>query len=292
MGQLSWTFVGESGQRYNVGIYHNAKSGHLLVYCNRRILLIDFQVLESKKYSFFIEDELCELDIERKGDRFAYGFEFNKKVDTPLNRLRNRQERRSWWLAFFFFVGVAVMAALVVVGVQFFRQRSLDKHRDELLATNGKVTVAQVRLDSARQQVEYFFVAEGQTISEKIPFAAMTSGQWPVFPLQSGDEFKVTYAEGEASVHRINWMEPTGRQIEKYKNCVLEKHLLLHPGMATELAKCHIQTGYELAGLNGLADFYFQDLSPEQNRQHNQLTYLRLVRDVPWSQRSKEKCWE
>ena len=48
--------------------------------------MLDFRVLKSKEYSFFIDDELCELTIEKKGDHFFYSFEFNRKADTPLNR--------------------------------------------------------------------------------------------------------------------------------------------------------------------------------------------------------------
>ena len=73
---------------------HGAESGHLMVYCNTNIVLIDFEILQSKTYSFFIEDELCELSIERKDDQFFYGFEINKKADTPLNRQRRKIEKQ------------------------------------------------------------------------------------------------------------------------------------------------------------------------------------------------------
>ena len=66
MGQLRWTYLGDSGQQYKVGLYHGENSGHLLLYVNSSPVLIDFSVSDSKKYSLFIGDELCDLVLEQK----------------------------------------------------------------------------------------------------------------------------------------------------------------------------------------------------------------------------------
>lgn len=90
---MQWTYIDDFGRRHNVGLYHGMRSGHLLVYCNKRILLIDFNVRNSKTYTFYINDELCDLSIERKNNKFAYGFEIDKKTETPKNLLRRKIER-------------------------------------------------------------------------------------------------------------------------------------------------------------------------------------------------------
>ena len=63
MSQMSWTYIADDGARYDVGLFHGDSTGHLLVYCNARIVVIDFSVLASKNYSFFINDELFYEDI-------------------------------------------------------------------------------------------------------------------------------------------------------------------------------------------------------------------------------------
>ena len=59
-----------------------------------KILIIDFKVRETKSYSFFIDEELCEINITRTNDKFIYTFEINKTVQTPLNAKRKKREKK------------------------------------------------------------------------------------------------------------------------------------------------------------------------------------------------------
>lgn len=93
MSQITWTYVDDDGYRHKVGLVHGDNSGHLLVYCNTRIVVIDFNVLTSKNYSFFINEELCDLAIEEKKGKFAYGFTIDQITDTPRNRGRRKMNR-------------------------------------------------------------------------------------------------------------------------------------------------------------------------------------------------------
>lgn len=93
MSQMTWTYVDDYGTSHKVGLFHGDHSGHLLIYCNTRILVIDFNVLQDKKYSFFINDELFDIHIERKDDIFSYGIEIDRKADTPRNARRRQRER-------------------------------------------------------------------------------------------------------------------------------------------------------------------------------------------------------
>ena len=88
MSQFNWTYLAPSGKKHHVGLFHGENTGHVMIYCNSKVVLVDFKVRETKSYSIFIEEELCEIGIERKADRFVYGFDINKEADTPLNRKR------------------------------------------------------------------------------------------------------------------------------------------------------------------------------------------------------------
>ena len=106
---MKWTYLDDYGRRYNVGLYHGSETGHLLIHCNGRVVVIDFNVLSTKKYSFLINDELCDVHVEQKDGRFAYGLEIDRKANTPGNRRRRKQERSN------IVKGVLMVAAFLLV---------------------------------------------------------------------------------------------------------------------------------------------------------------------------------
>ena len=114
MSQITWTYVDDDGYPHKVGLFHGNNSGHLLVYCNTRIVVIDFNVLTSKNYSFFINEELCDIAIEEKEGKFSYGFTIDQITDTPRNRGRRKmnrlQTRQTLMIAL---VSVIVITAMV-----------------------------------------------------------------------------------------------------------------------------------------------------------------------------------
>ena len=96
MSQMQWTYLDDRGGRYNVGLYHGSATGHLMIHCNGRIVVIDFNVFTNKKYSFLINDELCDLHVENNDGAFAYGLEINKDANTPANMRRKKRDRSDW----------------------------------------------------------------------------------------------------------------------------------------------------------------------------------------------------
>jgi len=72
MAQLNWTYFSLTGMPYSIDMYHGEESGHLILFVNSAIILIDFKQTESKKYSFFIEQQLLEFEIDKKQDTFEY----------------------------------------------------------------------------------------------------------------------------------------------------------------------------------------------------------------------------
>jgi hypothetical protein len=109
-----------------VGLYHGTQSGHLLVYCNSKIVLIDFKVRESKTYSMFLDEELLELKLDRKENTFFYSFQINKEADTPRNRQRIEDERRDLRQAVIVLAGFLLLVALSVLVVQWLNSSPLQ----------------------------------------------------------------------------------------------------------------------------------------------------------------------
>lgn len=113
MSQMTWIHIADDGSRHKVGLFHGDTTGHVLVYCNARIIVIDFNVTTSKKYSFFINDQLFDLEIEAKEGKFAYGFRPDQIADTPYNVATRKADRKQIWQVIFFGIGFVLLILLV-----------------------------------------------------------------------------------------------------------------------------------------------------------------------------------
>ncbi len=94
MAQIRWVYASPTQRQYAIGLYHGEKSRHVLLYVNNRISVIDFNVKEDKTYSFFIEEELCELSMQKTDTHWKYDFAINTVIQTPANIVRRKRELR------------------------------------------------------------------------------------------------------------------------------------------------------------------------------------------------------
>lgn len=112
---MQWVFCTDGGNRHRIGVYHGDNSGHVLVYCNTRIVAIDFCVWTDKTYSFFIDDELCNVILEKKPDGYAYGFKIDKKAETPKNLARKKRDAQDATKLILSLGGFVVVVTLIVI---------------------------------------------------------------------------------------------------------------------------------------------------------------------------------
>lgn len=111
MSQLSWTLLDDFGQQYEIGLYHGDRSKHVLIHINRKPIVVDFSVKETKQYSFYVGHELCEMKIEKDTDQYYYYFNTNQNADTPLNLARKQQSRK--YFMFIIVIGVAILLSIL-----------------------------------------------------------------------------------------------------------------------------------------------------------------------------------
>lgn len=83
-----------------------------MVYINGRVVVIDFNVLQTKSYSFLIEDQLCDLQVNNQNGSFAYNFSIDRKANTPGNIRRRKRERRDTIRSVAF--GVCLLSVILV----------------------------------------------------------------------------------------------------------------------------------------------------------------------------------
>lgn len=258
-----------------------------MVYLNTKVIIIDFQVLETKSYSFFIEEELCEIEVERKDDRFAYGFKINREVDTPLNRQRKAQEkadyRKGYWLAAGFF-GIILIGGLIFASA--YRQKK--KRLAESLTMTSRpvaVQVVQQRQDSVDLSFQLEFQGSKRDFLRSLPNEAINTP----FPLEAGDEFTLRFSLHNPSLHRLDFESITYTQLSRYRDRTIATHQRLHPELTQAQVSCQVDIAFQLYGIDGLANFYFQDQTVDNSSTYNQQTFQKLIRDLPYLEKA-EAC--
>lgn len=296
MAQYRWSYTGLHGKRYIVGLFHGPKTGHLMIYVNSKIVQIDFKVFEEKVYSFFIEEDLCEISVKKKNGVFGYDFQINKEVDTPLNRKRKAFNKVNRNRIITMFVGLVVFLALIITfGISQKRKKEREKERylQEMLAR--KTISATATIDSVLWNGGvasfYFKFYEGDFLRSRISLMdkAAVDLYTQGLPVLKGDEFMVTYNAWSDST-RLKLNEPTNLQLANFMYRAFEQEQKYHSHLTDEEMRCRVKCAYRVSGISGLADVYFQNETQESNPWHNKLTYNKLVRDIPFQEAFNEYC--
>lgn len=279
------------GKKHHVGLMHGAESGHLLVYCDANIILIDFMVLEDKTYTFFIDEQLCEISIEKKNGQFFYGFEINKKADTPRNRLRKKIESRHLKQSLLFLAGIITLIATFTYFMVQKESTSVADYHSVILQKSGEEGKAQI-LKVSSEEITYLYIVNGQSYSAETKasdksIVVLENGM----PMEEGDEFIVTYVPNNPNLNKIDYNRPTQQQINRYRQRAINQHLVFNPQTDSLHTVCLVDIAYETKGIKGLADFYFQKSSITENPRNNMQTYGRLVRAIPFQDKVSAKCW-
>jgi tRNA A-37 threonylcarbamoyl transferase component Bud32 len=116
MAQHAWNITGHQGNTYKLGLFHGDKTHHVVVHCNNRVIAIDFSVKESKTYSLFLDQELCELTIDHTGnDNYEYNCRINHDAATPLNEKRRQYREEEAKTERLRLIAAASVAAVMLV---------------------------------------------------------------------------------------------------------------------------------------------------------------------------------
>lgn len=293
MAQFNWLYLGDNGRQYNVGVFHGDRTGHLMVMCNARIVLIDFSVKDPKDYSFFIDDELFELSVKGQPGRYDYKCVINEEADTPRNRVRKKQKKLDFRKTVAL-IGVFILIIIGTLGFVMASQKSQSpEDRAANLSRDGMETVARVFLGEKASEktlatLRYSFIANGHVQEyEQVLDSAVANG----FPLQDGDEFRVRYLLNNPKTNRLELDRPTTKQLSRYLDRTIQQHQALNPSLSNSQAQCQVNVAYKLGGLKALAVVYHQDAPEQSHPVFNELSYKRLVRDIPFREAVEQSCW-
>ncbi len=293
MNKRHWIYAGPYGRHNKIGIMHDPYNGNLLIYYNDKVLQTDQKVFQPKSYKFFVDEELCEIQvIELRNGSFGYEFKFDYKAETKGNAIRKKWEKK-WklqgmsFLALFF--GTVIIGSFVFI---FFRTEFLESQ----LKRNGEYADVTMRfldrMGGGNYETFYHYATKsGEKYSSKIQFVRQKPTTPHGLPIENGDVFKIKYASNNIFNHKIDFNQPSNGTAVKLMQRVAEFHLKHHQGRIQQELYCEIQAAYDVAGLDGLASIYHQLKNPETNPKYNKDTYLKLIRDTPFEQ-AAEDCWD
>ncbi|MEL6656343.1 MAG: hypothetical protein AAFY48_18130 [Bacteroidota bacterium] len=281
MAQQQWTVPGYGGRKYRVGMYHGEDSGHLMVHCNNRIMLIDFGVKDSKNYSFFLDQELFELYLMRDNGSFSYDLRHNEDVDTPHNLRREQDRKTSRWRLI---AAGVVLSVFVIAGAIAWSNRPAKKQAIIDLLATGKGTTTEVSIFIADRRWQASYRAGDQV--QQIPISSIHPIKGKGLKLSEGDRFAARYAPDQPELLYIDWSEPTAATLERYQRQAMVYHASKHPELSRQQVGCQVRLAYALEGMDGLGFIIAQNR--KDTPKYNRNSYLRMTRSTEFRQGKKD----
>ena len=123
MGQQVWEMDSITGEHYTLGLYHGEESGHLMLYMNENIFLIDYNILENKIYQFYIGNEFMKLNIRKVNLIFEYSLEVDTESPTPLNQVYKKNKINDEKILLFGLIFISIILVGLFIYNYYFRYR-------------------------------------------------------------------------------------------------------------------------------------------------------------------------
>ena len=262
-----------------------------MIYVGKKVMVVDFNVRDSKTYSFFINDELCEVQLERKDLQMFYHFKINKDADTPRNKARKKTAKKHIKQSLIFF---ALIILAVILTAFYFNSKINQTSATAAEIINPAHTIGKIdiKIENEKQVITYFFVANQRNYNTKTTISETNKNVLDnTFPINSGDEFVIEYDAFNPKINRILFDKPSEKQLAIYLEKTLTQHAKLNPALEKKMMLCQLDIAYKLNGMTALADFYYQKSSPTDNPKHNRNTYQRLTRGLPFKKKVEQECW-
>ena len=281
MAQLQWTIPGYGGRKYRVGMYHGEDSGHLMVHCNNKVMLIDFGVKDSKNYSFFLDQELFELHLLRDNGSFSYDLRHNEDIDSPHNRRREDDKKTMRWRLI---AAGVLFVVFAIVGLVAWSQRPSKQQGiiDALAAGQGTSTEVSLFIANNKWQASYRAGDQVQSVSINSIQPIESRG----LKIENGDRFIGRYHSNQPNLLYIDWLSPATETLEAFQRQTMNYHASQHPELSPQQIGCQVRLVYSLEGLDGLG--FIMGQSQEDAPKYNRNGYLRMTRSTEFRQGNRE----
>ena len=287
MPRFKWIYLEGGGVNHHVELFHGRMKGHVLISCNGSILVTDFDVRQSKTYTFFINEELCKIHMNRKGLKFTYSFEIDKKANTSLNQLRReRQNRYNIYLGLIVLGFVAICSLVVAFNRKVHIERTgVDPWvaYSESSSVSDELYFGGIAYDPDDQFLIYSSIGS-DTYSKNLDGFKAING----WPFEVGQEYAVRLRNGDLI---IDWHKPSDKTLNDFRSRVLGQldyeGLKLYGYYDKDCIDALI-TNYTTA--YGLASFMFSEHEKTENEYANNESYIALLRSDQMKETYNQIC--
>ncbi len=282
VNRINWTYVGNRAGNSLIELRHFLDSGNLVVFCNKKILLTDFDVFGAKEYSFFIGEEFCKISInEHPSGLLGYDFEIVEDVDTPLNRWRKKLMRKDFIKSSLVIGGIFLGVIILVIGAYWMRKYldARDLKRNGIVKTVSLTVKPHMHHEKFANAI-YSYYYNKYTYTEHIKLPMNGAGDYMTengFPLRTGDRFMFTFSSKRPGNSKVDYMSILPDQLDVYRERTDIRLQNTLPEADSTTRACILSKIYEHKGISGWADVYYQQTDPKENWKNNQQTYQKLL---------------
>lgn len=288
-----WTYISRTGERNLITILHSPRLGHFLIFFNRKIVLADKKVFGQDAYSFFIDDELCVVEIKIINNQYVYAFRIDNKADTPLNQFRKKNDKKNLFYSIITFSFLFFMVATTMISYFHYE----DSNKWASLQEYGILSVGTVHILELKENQFHIFYdyRDGKvTYRDELKIAKTAN---PVlnngFPIYNNTAFLLTYSDKDKAVNKLHIDYPTPKTIQHYRALAKEKYQSQkrEVGNSSEYCDCILDIAYRLQGWQGYALFYNEQTTTKANKRFNQKNYQAFVNSKPFLDQEID-CWQ
>lgn len=298
MKKHNWTYRLLNGRVLNIGMMHDHKKGHFMVYVDKVIVVTDKNLKETKSHSFYIDDELLEVRVFKMGNGdYHYHLHVDKETLTPLNKIRKEAKKREWSdNVKGFFAGISFL--VVVSGVILFLLFSLQRRsKDDALRELEKRGTYEIKNGviskgyfykgyGKRSRLLYFsYIYRGKAYDRAICDLSIKKHYTPYgLEVKPQDYFEILIDKKIPHHFQVNYKKPSKNVLSRYYDLAFQQQRKYHIEQSDDYIDCLLNTAFEQKGVEAYGIIYNQD--KDKN------AYLRFIRNAKLEDLIKESCWE
>ncbi len=281
MKQHNWKYQDQKGKNHFIGLMHGVDSGNLIVHCNSKVIVIDFQILFDKTYSFMLNEDLCTISIKKEEDNtYKYHLEVENPNKVKAVNGKPKEKPKASFLRSNFFYGIftLVFFAGIILLTSYITKNSYEVNHTSIYLNQSDSNY--IRYTTQTKDGKFLNVISLENKKEYL--------NTPIFPLENGDEFYLDLSDKNQP--KLDFNRPTRQQINSYKIRAIKVHAKNNPAIHESNVECFINNIYEYGGLKALAHVYHQNTPPSESSSYDAVSYQHFVADQNFKAKVTSLC--
>lgn len=285
INKQSWVYAGKL-KRHTIELAHAPASNKVYIRLNG-IALYEEVINPNerlKTFSFFVDDELCQVTIEKVDNHFEYRFASPERSTSTTSKRRRLKD-------LLFIVGIITIFAGIVggLGVPFVYQALHTQQLNRNLDFGGMVTTAYLQLTPQTGDyylTDYTYRAGLHQLTTQKKISLQDSSLMALqtmFGKQAELSVEALYAATEPATHRLLLAQPSGKQIETYRQAARKVcQTLQWEGIAGNYEQevfcdCLLTYFFTHYDIEGYAWLYNAKKTPAENATYNEQSVTKFM---------------